>query len=176
MPDIQVSVDALNIDVDINATGPQGATGPAGPGVPTGGTVGQVLAKLSSTDYDTEWQNPGAASNLETYPAGENLSAGRLVIIDAGQAFYFQVSDPDHAGRAFGITRSSATTGNNVTIQPSGIVTDAAYASLTETTVWAIANGQVSNTRPVSGHVQKVGVYLGSNKLLIDFSQQITTI
>lgn len=44
-------------------TGPQGPTGPAGAdgsdgvGVPAGGTAGQVLAKASSTDYDTEWVN-----------------------------------------------------------------------------------------------------------------------
>ena len=31
--------------------------GPAGPGVPTGGTVGQVLTKDSGTDYDTSWQD-----------------------------------------------------------------------------------------------------------------------
>lgn len=33
--------------------GPAGATGPAGPGVAAGGTAGQWLKKLSSTDYDT---------------------------------------------------------------------------------------------------------------------------
>jgi len=46
------------------ATGPQGPTGPAGAdgadgadgaGVEAGGTTGQVLAKASNTDYDTEW-------------------------------------------------------------------------------------------------------------------------
>ena len=31
--------------------------GPAGPGVPTGGTAGQVLTKDSGTDYDTSWQD-----------------------------------------------------------------------------------------------------------------------
>ena len=35
--------------------GPTGATGPAGPGVATGGTTGQVLAKKSNTNFDTEW-------------------------------------------------------------------------------------------------------------------------
>ena len=35
--------------------GPAGAPGPAGPGVATGGTTGQVLAKKSNTNYDTEW-------------------------------------------------------------------------------------------------------------------------
>lgn len=37
----------------VAATGPQG---PAGPGVPAGGTTGQVLAKKSNTNYDTEWK------------------------------------------------------------------------------------------------------------------------
>ena len=41
--------------------GPQGETGPQGPqgdpgvGVPTGGTAGQVLAKVDGTDYNTHW-------------------------------------------------------------------------------------------------------------------------
>lgn len=43
------------------ATGPAGstgATGPAGPGVPVGGTTGQVLVKTSGTDYATNWTTP----------------------------------------------------------------------------------------------------------------------
>lgn len=35
--------------------GPTGATGPAGAGVITGGTAGQVLSKIDSTDYNTQW-------------------------------------------------------------------------------------------------------------------------
>jgi hypothetical protein len=36
-----------------------GGQGPAGVGVPAGGTTGQVLAKASGTDYDTEWVDQG---------------------------------------------------------------------------------------------------------------------
>lgn len=32
-----------------------GATGPTGPGVPVGGTAGQVLSKIDSTNYNTQW-------------------------------------------------------------------------------------------------------------------------
>jgi hypothetical protein len=39
-----------------NQRGPQGA---AGVGVPAGGTAGQVLAKINSTDYNTEWVTGG---------------------------------------------------------------------------------------------------------------------
>ena len=42
----------------VGERGPQGEAGPAGPGVPAGGTAGQVLAKKSGTDYDTEWKDP----------------------------------------------------------------------------------------------------------------------
>lgn len=38
-------------------TGPQGPQGTAGAGVVSGGSQGQILAKVSSTDYDTEWVN-----------------------------------------------------------------------------------------------------------------------
>ena len=37
--------------------GPAGAAGPAGPGVAPGGTAGQVLAKKTGDDYDTQWVN-----------------------------------------------------------------------------------------------------------------------
>ncbi|HEX4503883.1 MAG TPA: hypothetical protein VH187_22380, partial [Scandinavium sp.] len=36
-------------------TGPTGAKGATGPGVAAGGGVGQILAKNSTTDYDTHW-------------------------------------------------------------------------------------------------------------------------
>jgi len=39
-------------------TGATGPTGPAGAGVPVGGTPGQLLAKVSATDYDDEWIDP----------------------------------------------------------------------------------------------------------------------
>lgn len=49
------------------AQGPAGAAGTDGEGVPVGGTTGQVLAKASDTDYDTEWvaASAGGASDLD---------------------------------------------------------------------------------------------------------------
>jgi len=40
-------------------TGSQGPAGPVGPGVVTGGFTGQVLAKKTNADYDTEWVTGG---------------------------------------------------------------------------------------------------------------------
>ena len=39
-------------DITVNVSN---AAGPAGVGVPVGGTTGQVLKKLSNTNYDTYW-------------------------------------------------------------------------------------------------------------------------
>jgi hypothetical protein len=45
--------------IKVIAQGPQGPAGPAGEGggAPEGGTAGQMLRKVSSTDYDTEWSS-----------------------------------------------------------------------------------------------------------------------
>lgn len=76
----------------IGPRGPQGETGPAGPagptgpqgptgqGVPTGGTTGQVLAKASGANYDTEWVDqsgggtPGTAIPLMDGTADAGIS------------------------------------------------------------------------------------------------------
>jgi hypothetical protein len=44
------------------ATGPSGPTGTAGVGVPTGGTTGQVLAKVDNTNYNTQWVTVSGSS------------------------------------------------------------------------------------------------------------------
>lgn len=49
-----------------------GTNGQDGHGVPSGGTTGQVLAKASGTDYDTEWVNASGGSG------------GHTIINDAG--------------------------------------------------------------------------------------------
>lgn len=46
--------------------GEQGEQGPAGEGVPTGGSAGQVLAKSSGSDYDTEWVDPSTGTGSVT--------------------------------------------------------------------------------------------------------------
>ena len=37
--------------------------GAPGPGVPVGGTTGQVLAKINSTDYNTQWVQAGSTGS-----------------------------------------------------------------------------------------------------------------
>ena len=78
-------------------TGPQGATGPAGPsgvGVPTGGTTGQVLAKASGTDFDTEWVNQsGGADEVFWATYNSTTEAEVTAAVTAGKAVLCKISD-----------------------------------------------------------------------------------
>jgi len=48
--------------------GTNGVDGADGVGVPAGGTAGQVLAKINSTDYNTQWvDQSGGGSSIQTY-------------------------------------------------------------------------------------------------------------
>lgn len=68
---------------DVSVKGPQGT---AGVGVPTGGTTGQVLAKKSGSDYDTEWVNQsgggggtGSVTSVAmTVPTGLSVSGSPI--------------------------------------------------------------------------------------------------
>jgi hypothetical protein len=52
------SAAVFNFGLPQGVKGDTGATGAAGQGVPTGGTAGQVLAKINGTNYNTEWIDP----------------------------------------------------------------------------------------------------------------------
>ena len=58
-----------------------GADGTDGVGVPSGGTAGQVLAKASGTDYDTEWVTPsgGGGGGTPVEIAGQSFTQASSV-------------------------------------------------------------------------------------------------
>ena len=63
--------------------GDPGAQGPAGEGVPTGGTAGQILAKVDATDYNTQWiaapTTPTANQLMSgTAPAVADIDSGTV--------------------------------------------------------------------------------------------------
>lgn len=92
------------------ADGPQGITGQAGNAgaagvsVPVGGSAGQVLAKINTTDYNMEWVTPstsgvgsklvweGIATVTQTVPVGSPTTAPSIIIFDN------DVTGPTNAG------------------------------------------------------------------------------
>lgn len=57
--------------------GPSGQNGTSGIGVPSGGTSGQVLAKIDGTDYNTQWVNQsGGGGSGSSGTSGSSGSSG----------------------------------------------------------------------------------------------------
>lgn len=72
---------AQGIQGPAGADGAAGAKGDPGEGVPTGGTAGQILAKVDGTNYNTQW------INAPTTPTASQLMTGTaptVADIDSG--------------------------------------------------------------------------------------------
>ena len=74
--------------------GTPGARGADGQGVPAGGSAGQVLAKKSGSNYDTEWINPPTSSDtpITEIPRATSTVLGGI-----------RVGLPEQSGRNFGV-------------------------------------------------------------------------
>jgi hypothetical protein len=73
--DINITENPIEVNVTdaiivVAQTGLPGPQGPPGPGVAVGGTAGQILAKNSSTNYDTLWINAGVGTVTSVNASG----------------------------------------------------------------------------------------------------------
>jgi len=78
-------------------TGLTGATGPAGPGVATGGSAGQILAKVDATNYNTEWIDnfTSQVKHLVKNSSGSTMPKGSVVYISGASGTNMLVSLAD---------------------------------------------------------------------------------
>lgn len=88
------------------ADGADGATGATGPGVAAGGTAGQILSKINSTDYNTEWVDP---------PSGGSSSATahaywRIKITGSNSATYVNLTELELRGSVGGADQATGGT------------------------------------------------------------------
>lgn len=139
-----VDLTVLQSDV-VYAIGKQGPQGPAGP----------------------------AGGSAVTFPAGEAISAARLVIVEGGEVFHFQPGNVAHQGRAYGISTASAILGATATIQIGGEITNAAFTFAADSILYCFNNGIIVDTDPNLAIVQLAGISSGANKMRIDFSISI---
>jgi len=64
-----------------------GPTGPTGPGVPSGGTTGQLLAKINNTSYSTTWVDPSAAISTSTVRWSPTFQATGMTFTGSGVTY-----------------------------------------------------------------------------------------
>lgn len=79
MPAVVPADGRFSLTVRIGGALIPGPEGPPGEGVPTGGSAGQVLTKLSDSDYDTGWRTPSGGSG-----GGTVQSVNRVLPDSAG--------------------------------------------------------------------------------------------
>ncbi len=130
---------------ETGATGPQGETGPqgiqgiqgiqgeTGEGVIAGGAAGQILAKASATDFDTEWIDNSAESTffLVRNNTGSTISKGTLVSASGAEPSGRVDVEPfettglqDSEMRVMGVAVSNIANGVNGTVMSFGTLRD----------------------------------------------------
>jgi hypothetical protein len=138
----------MPLTITINEAAPGTLTigvGTPGVGVPAGGTSGQVLQKLSATNYDTGWATPSAdyitAVTAPLAVASGNLSvnlSAYLTTATAASTYYLQTNpagyqtagDLSSALSAYLLTSTAASTYYPLVGNPSGFLTSAPVTSV----------------------------------------------
>jgi hypothetical protein len=111
----------------------------------------------------------GAESSTIIFTAGQNLSSGRAVIKEADKVYYFDPNDVSHAGRVIGITTTSASTDDSVPVQIAGTLTDAAFSFTVDKPVYIADNGQLTTDITTTTLLQRAGLSLATDKMIIEF-------
>ena len=124
---INITEDVINVvvteeTINIEASGGQGPVGPTGQGVPTGGTSGQVLAKNSSTNYDTSWitydnANWDTAYNRSLVSASVTGTTTKTLTLNeqSGNTITASWTDLNGTGTVTSIATTSPLTGGTIT-------------------------------------------------------------
>ena len=109
-------------------TGDTGPTGPAGPGVPNGGSTGQMLVKNSGTDQDTKWDSN--AYRAVSIPFGE--------VDDTSTSTAFTVTVPGitelRDGVACFVNNTKVTSAAGCTLDVNGLGAKRIYSSMSAAT------------------------------------------
>ena len=197
---------------DTGDTGPQGIqgiqglTGATGAGVITGGTENQVLAKNSSTDYDTKWISCVLESSINTLTnktiedvsnwiganhlhykvkATEALTAGNIVMAvgyNSGEDAYEVAKWTTASGKpAIGIVEYAIANGSFGRVVQAGIVKDIDTSTLTLNAIhYPANNGLLTVTKPTTGTYQAcvyvMRVHSSQGALLASFNEPVSTI
>jgi len=159
-------------------TGPTGATGATGPGVQAGGTAGQILTKNSSTDYDTVWAAPGAASyttvvkQLIRNSTGSAMTKGQVVYVSGanGTNVLVSLSDADTeatSSKTLGFLEQNLANNADGYVICEGLLDNVDTASATAgQSVWlsSTAGGYVFGAPPAEpAHSVYLGVVIRAN-------------
>lgn len=121
------------------AIGPTGPTGATGPGVASGGTAGQVLSKIDSTNYNTQWiDNYATQVKLPVKNAtGSTLNKGSVVYISGATGAnalvaLAQANAESTSATTIGFLDSTLNTGDQGLVIVEGVISGIDTSAATE--------------------------------------------
>lgn len=109
---------------------------------------------------------------VNSFVAGEVLGGQRVVMIVGGEAFHYDPTDENNAGRDIGITKGAAIIGAMVEVVSKGIMTGFSGSLVQDSIYYAGSSGTLTDTIPTGpGIDMRVGVAVDANTLNINFSE-----
>ena len=130
------------------------------------------------TDYIGQLNNMddeiSVSSGNITRIAGEDISANMGVRSDG---FYADSSDNlDLSSPCIGISIAAVSSSQSISIKITGIMTEQSWNWASSLPVYISTNGGLTQTPPLTGYVQQLGVALSATELLIEIEQPIQLI
>lgn len=129
--------------------------------------IGEVLTWDGSTWVPAPAS--GGASNKVSviHDCGENINGGAVVVLLGNLLYNYDISDVTHYGAVIGITEQAGVTGDPILVtiegynnQCGGLSTGIIYAGSTP--------GSITNTAPISGQMQLLGVAQSATEIIVD--------
>ena len=109
-----------------------------------------------------------------TFNAGAAIGGHRLVRLLSGTLAYMDSSQPTDANMALGVSRHSASLGQPVSVQCSGLITEPSWTWTPDQPVFCGVNGLLTQTAPTSGFLLVVGVAVSATSLFIAIKIPLT--
>ena len=134
-------------------TGPQGNTGPIGPQGPAGP---EGISGIQSVNVFVE----------------STLSGNKVVAFTSNGVVYADNTNLSHIGNILGFTRTSSESNSNTSIQTFGFL-NGFYGLIPGLPIYLSSNGSITQTVPVTGFINNLGIALSSTELNINITMPI---
>ena len=124
------------------------------------------IGQLNSMDDEIS-----VSSGNITRVAGEDIGGNRAIRSDG---FYADNTDNlDLASSCIGISIGAVSTSQSISIKITGIMTEPTWSWASSSPVYLGINGVLTQTPPIAGYVQQLGIALSATELLIEVEQPI---
>lgn len=144
-----------------------GGGGTAENGIPAGGTIGQILAKETNTDYDAIWIDNYATQVKHEVKLGESIAKGQAVYVSSANGTNMIVSKASNATEAtsskvLGLIETGGVTNDFVKVVTEGLISGLDTSSATAgDPVWLGTSGNLIfglSAKPVApAHLVYIG-------------------